>query len=132
MEVSPNQSIYIKNLNDSLKKPDLRLHLYLLFSTYGTVLDVVALKTPRMRGQAHVVFKDIASASHAMKECNGRAFFGKPMNIQYAKGQSDIIRKLEGTFVPSTQRTAVEQAQNGDEVHGTKRPRDASDDEAEE
>ena len=36
---------------------ELRRSLYFLFSQYGAVLDVVALKTPKMRGQAFVVFK---------------------------------------------------------------------------
>ena len=127
MEVAPNQSLYVKNLNDSINKKDLRLNLYLLFSTYGTVLDIVALKTPKMRGQAHIVYKDIASASQAMKECDGTEFFGKPMQVRYAKGQSDIIKKLEGTFVPK--RATDTSADTTAVGHGTKRARDESDEE---
>jgi hypothetical protein len=33
--------------------------LYVLCSQFGSVLDVVALKTPKMRGQAFVVFQDL-------------------------------------------------------------------------
>ncbi|CCG81211.1 U1 small nuclear ribonucleoprotein usp102 [Taphrina deformans PYCC 5710] len=106
MDVAPNQSLYINNLNDSLRKADLKLNLYILFSTYGTVLDVVALKTQRMRGQAHVVFKDIASASQAIKACNGMDFFGKSMKVTYAKSRSDVIDRLEGTFIPGQRRSA--------------------------
>lgn len=47
----PNQTVYINNLNDKVKKQDLRRALYALFSQFGPVLDVVALKTTRMRGQ---------------------------------------------------------------------------------
>jgi hypothetical protein len=36
---------------------ELRRALYGFFAQYGTVLDVVALKTPKMRGQAFVAFK---------------------------------------------------------------------------
>lgn len=38
------------------KKIELRKNLYALFSAFGTVLDVVALKTQRMRGKKLIVF----------------------------------------------------------------------------
>lgn len=103
------------------------MNLYLLFSTYGTVLDVVALKTPKMRGQAHIVYNNIASATQAMRECDGVEFFGKPMRLQYAKGKSDVISKLEGTYVPRKEEAAT----NGTS-HGVKRARDESENEDEE
>lgn len=62
-----------------MRKADLRLSLYTLFSTYGTVLDVVAMKTEKMRGQAHVVFKDVQSSTQAMRALQGFDFFGKEM-----------------------------------------------------
>jgi RNA recognition motif-containing protein len=51
----------------------------MLFTPYGTVLDVVALKTTKMRGQAHIVFKDIATAAVALRALDGTVFFGKEM-----------------------------------------------------
>jgi len=51
----------------------------MLFATYGVVLDIVALKTAKMRGQAHVVFKDIDSSTQAMRALQGFSFFGKEM-----------------------------------------------------
>ena len=39
--------------------------LYVLCSQFGGILDVVALKTPKMRGQAFVVFQHLTSASIA-------------------------------------------------------------------
>ena len=50
--VEPIQTLYINNLNDKLSKEQLKQSLYLLFSQFGTILDIVALKTERMRGQA--------------------------------------------------------------------------------
>ncbi|KAI5779520.1 hypothetical protein EDC01DRAFT_670497, partial [Geopyxis carbonaria] len=94
----PNQTLYINNLNDKLAKPDLRVSLYTLFSTYGVVLDVVALKTRPHRGQAHVAFRDVGAATQAMRACQGMAFFGKDMRIAYAKSKSNKIAKLDGTF----------------------------------
>ncbi|KAK6497776.1 U2 snRNP complex subunit msl1 [Arthrobotrys musiformis] len=94
----PNQTLYISNLNDKIHKPDLKIALYTLFSTYGVVLDVIALKTAKMRGQAHVAFRDIAGASSAMRGCQGMVIFGKEMRIQYARSKSDTIAKLDGTY----------------------------------
>jgi RNA recognition motif-containing protein len=71
--------LYCTNLSDKLRKQDLRLSLYTLFSTYGTVLDVVAVKTEQMRGQAHIVFKDVQASTQAMRALQGFEFFGKPM-----------------------------------------------------
>ena len=41
--------------------------LYAIFSQFGNILEIVALKTLKMRGQAFVVFKDITAASTAVK-----------------------------------------------------------------
>lgn len=73
-------SLYVTNLPSAkIQKDDLRLSLYTLFTTYGSVLDVIALKTMKMRGQAHIVFKDIQSATQAMRALQGFEFFGKEM-----------------------------------------------------
>ena len=75
--------LYCTNLPDKLRKYDLRLSLYTLFSTYGTVLDVVAMKTSKMRGQAHIVFKDVQASTQAMRALQGFEFFGQEM-VRYA------------------------------------------------
>jgi U2 small nuclear ribonucleoprotein B'' len=49
---------------------------------------VVALKNDKMRGQAFVVFKDLATSTAALRKENGRAFAGRPLKIQYAQGKS--------------------------------------------
>ncbi|PHH65503.1 hypothetical protein CDD81_2283 [Ophiocordyceps australis] len=95
----PNQTLYVTNLPSSkIQKADLRTALYMLFSTYGSVLDVVALKTIKMRGQAHVTFKDIQTATQAMRHLNGHMFLGHELKIEYAKSKSDFVAKLDGTF----------------------------------
>ncbi|CAG9938301.1 unnamed protein product [Clonostachys rosea f. rosea IK726] len=99
--LAPNQTLYITNLPSSkIQKADLRTALYMLFSTFGPVLDVVALKTMSMRGQAHIVFRDIQSATQAMRSLDGQSFLGKPLKIQYAKGKSHFVSKLDGSFKP--------------------------------
>ena len=133
----------------------------MLFSTYGPVLDIVTQrvgsKGQSMRGQAHICFRDIQTATQAMRALQGFDLFGKEMKIAYAKGTSSIIPKLRGTFEPSvapapaTEATEVQKSifnappsnvpakptQNGfhpgDEVpHGTKRTREEEEEEEEE
>ncbi|CAG8437401.1 15526_t:CDS:2 [Funneliformis caledonium] len=66
--------------------------------SYGRIIDIVALKTKKMRGQAFIVFKEIQSATSAMRGLNGFNFYDKPMHIEYAKGKSEAIAKLDGTW----------------------------------
>ena len=50
-----------------------------MFSQFGTILDVVAMKTLKMKGQAFVVFKDVPSATQAMRSMQGFPFHEKPL-----------------------------------------------------
>ncbi|KAI8935963.1 hypothetical protein NX059_007467 [Plenodomus lindquistii] len=102
----PNRTLYVRNLPDKLAKEDLKRNLYMLFATYGAVLDIVALKTMKMRGQAHIVFRDIDSSTQAMRALQGFTFFGKDMQIAYAKTKSDTVAKLDGTYqMPEPEKT---------------------------
>ena len=58
---------------------ELKKSLYAIFSQFGTILDIVAMKTLKMRGQAFVVFNDIASATNALRSMQGFPFYEKPM-----------------------------------------------------
>lgn len=98
MDIRPNNTIYINNLNEKIKKEELKKSLYAIFSQFGQILDIVALKTLKMRGQAFVIFKEIASATNALRSMQGFPFYDKPMRIQYAKSDSDVIAKMKGTF----------------------------------
>ncbi|KAL1891812.1 hypothetical protein Cpir12675_004817 [Ceratocystis pirilliformis] len=110
VKVVPNQTLYVTNIPSAkITKPDLRTELYLLFSTYGAVLDVVALKTQKMRGQAHIVYRDIQTATQAMRALQGSEFLGLELKIQYAKSKSHFISKLDGTFkMPGSTQGAAE------------------------
>jgi len=139
---SPNQTLFIYNLNVKESKADTKRALYALFATYGTVIDVIALRTNAMRGRAHVVFRDIASATNAMRQLQGFVLFDRALKIEYAKGKSDSIAKLDGTFVLRKEedcsgKEIVESTLNGlDDVNGSgkesgsrKRPHEGGDDE---
>ncbi len=51
MELEPNQTIYINNINEKVKKDVLKKQLYMLFSQYGKVKQIVACKGIKLRGQ---------------------------------------------------------------------------------
>lgn len=52
-----------------------------------------------MRGQAHIIFKDISAAATALRSMQGFPFYDKPMRIQYSREDSDVIAKAKGTYV---------------------------------
>ncbi|XP_070566206.1 U1 small nuclear ribonucleoprotein A-like [Ptychodera flava] len=99
MENRPNNTIYINNLNEKIKKDELKKSLYAIFSQFGQILDIVAMKTLKMRGQAFVIFKEIGSATNALRSMQGFPFYDKPMRIAYSKTDSDLIAKMKGTYV---------------------------------
>ncbi len=42
-------------------------------------MDIVALKTTKMRGQAFVIFKELSAATNALRQLQGFPFYNKPM-----------------------------------------------------
>ncbi|KAF0036962.1 hypothetical protein F2P81_009836 [Scophthalmus maximus] len=77
---------------------ELKRSLYALFSQFGQIVDIVAMKTAKMRGQAFVVFKELAASTNALRQLQGFPFYNKPMRIQYAKTDSEVIAKVKGTY----------------------------------
>ncbi|KAL3695300.1 hypothetical protein R1sor_009376 [Riccia sorocarpa] len=103
-DTPPNQTIYINNLNEKIKKEELKKSLYAVFSQFGKILDIVACKTLKLRGQSWVVFDDVTAATNALRQMQGFPFYDKPMRIQYAKTKSDAVAKADGTFVSREKR----------------------------
>ncbi|KAL8758757.1 MAG: hypothetical protein Q9199_001232 [Rusavskia elegans] len=92
----PNSTVYVKNLEERIKIDDLKEALTEIFSEYGTVIDLIAKKNLKARGQAFVVFEDVESAERAIKEVQGFELFEKPMLLDYAKTRSDATVQKEG------------------------------------
>ncbi|KAI8914524.1 hypothetical protein EDD86DRAFT_186821 [Gorgonomyces haynaldii] len=105
MSLPPNQTLYVSNINEKIKKKELRESLYFLFTQFGRVIDVVALKTIRERGQAFVVFEDVAGATSALRALQGFAFYGKNIKIAYAKTKSNAVRLRDGTYFQREKRS---------------------------
>ncbi len=105
MDVPPSQTIYVSNLYEKLPKEgvqrrwtlvqgtmlsfglslrfsfpaELKKCMYALFSQFGKIIDVVSLKTVRLRGQTWIVFTDVSAATNALRTMQGFPFFEKPM-----------------------------------------------------
>ncbi len=68
------------------------------------ILDIIALRSDGLRGQAFVLFDTVQSATSALQGEQGFTFFGKDLKIEYAREKSDRIAKRDGTFVPKDRR----------------------------
>lgn len=69
---------------------ELKKSLYAIFSQFGQILDIVALKTLKMRGQAFVIFKEVTSATQALRGMQGFPFYDKPMVSPKASSLLDL------------------------------------------
>ena len=74
LSLSPSPLPHSSHTHAELKKS-----LYAIFSQFGPIMDIVALKSFKMRGQAFVVFSDISSATNALRSMQGFPFYDKPM-----------------------------------------------------
>lgn len=79
MEPTPSKTLYINNINEKIKQDVVKKMLYMVFSQYGKVTDVVAKKGLKLRGQAWVVFEEESSAVNALRGKQGFSFYEKPL-----------------------------------------------------
>lgn len=81
-----------------LCSPELKRSLYALFSQFGHVVDIVALKTMKMRGQAFVIFKELGSSTNALRQLQGFPFYGKPMvshSVTFVKKKNALMMLMQ-------------------------------------
>mmetsp|Transcript_4512 Transcript_4512/g.5065 ORF Transcript_4512/g.5065 Transcript_4512/m.5065 type:complete len:170 (+) Transcript_4512:111-620(+) len=109
-DVPPNQTLYVNNLNDKIKIPDLKCCLLELFSTYGEVIDIIAAGALKKKGQAFVAYRDISCATNALRALQGFVFLDKPLRIAYARTKSDVAAHEDGTYKPRTAESKKEEA----------------------
>lgn len=97
--LDPNQTLYVKNLNDKVNYDVLIHNLYLIFSTYGDVIEInMKRKSKQMRGQAHVVLDSTKNATLAIENLQGTIFFNKPLVLNYSNKKSKVVIKAEATL----------------------------------
>ena len=94
---SSNQNPQVRNLEERIKIDELKEALMEIFSEYGNIVDLVAKKNLKAKGQAFIVFEDKESAERAVKEVQGFELFEKPMLLDYAKTKSDATVQREGS-----------------------------------
>jgi len=87
----------VSNLEERVKIETLVESLRALFSEFGQVIDIVAKKNLKAKGQAFVVFDDPQSARDAVEEIQGFDLFDKPMHVAMARSRSDKTIETKGT-----------------------------------
>ncbi|KAK7511039.1 U1 small nuclear ribonucleoprotein usp102 [Phyllosticta citriasiana] len=95
-QTPPNCTVYVKNLEERIKIPELKEALLEIFSEYGNVIDIRAAKNLKAKGQAFVVFDNVESAARAIEEINEFDLFDKPMKLDFARTRSDATVRREG------------------------------------
>ncbi|KAL3822345.1 hypothetical protein ACHAXA_001722 [Cyclostephanos tholiformis] len=107
----PNPTLYLSNIDWSIKRALLKRSLLALFSRHGKVIEVICLRGDGcggkpLRGQAWVIFESLSAATAAIQAERGFVFFGRPLMVNYAKEVSDRIAKRDGTYTAKTKRAA--------------------------
>ncbi|KAI8804798.1 hypothetical protein BJ742DRAFT_822496, partial [Cladochytrium replicatum] len=96
-----------KAINEKIKKNEPRKEAVQLFLQFGTILDVVALKTIKMRSEALISLKD------------GYPFYDKALKIAYSREKSHVISRPEGSLKGSISASKWEDDVDGG--HSSKR-----------
>jgi U2 small nuclear ribonucleoprotein B'' len=95
---SCSHTLYINNLNEKLPIKELLTALHAVFSSFGKILEIVAAKTYKLRGQAWVIFDMASDAQRALSSLQSFPFYDKPLNLRFSRTASDVIRKRTGNF----------------------------------
>lgn len=98
MEAPRCATLYCTNLDDQIHERDMRSNLFEFFVAHGEILGIQCARSKKLRGQAFVIFKEVSSATAAFRKMQGRMFMEKPIQIAYAKTQSNITALLNGTY----------------------------------
>ncbi|GFP58206.1 hypothetical protein ACSS6W_005392 [Trichoderma asperelloides] len=85
----PISTVYVQNLEERVKPEVLSEALKTIFSEFGNVIDIVAKRNLKAKGQAFIVFDQQSAAQNAIEEVEGFELFGKPMKVAMARMQSD-------------------------------------------
>lgn len=93
----PNETVYIRNLNEDVPLANLKATLANLLSLFGRVVSVQAQKQVRMRGQAFVTMSTPQAAATAVRELQGFMLYGRTMQPSFAqhKSTASIKRRAE-------------------------------------
>ncbi|KAI5952572.1 hypothetical protein KGF54_003439 [Candida jiufengensis] len=88
--IEPKQTIYVNNINDKVSINKLRSSLQALLQNYSPN-KILIQKTLKLKGQAFITFDNIEIASKAVKDLDKKELFDKPINVNFAKSNSDDV-----------------------------------------
>ncbi|KAK1061356.1 hypothetical protein LTR74_011107 [Friedmanniomyces endolithicus] len=96
-EPKPSATVYVRSIDERVKIPILIETLREVFGEFGNVVDVIAKKSVRRKGQAFVIYDSEDSAQDAIDELQGFEIFGKQIYLEFARTRSDAtVLKVEG------------------------------------
>lgn len=102
-------TIYVSNLDDKVRKNELRRVVYLLFSEFGVVIDVaMSLASETHRGQAYVTMENREAALTAIRTLQSRDVYGRRLRAQQAKQTSfsvDVVGRARSRAAAARQPT---------------------------
>jgi RNA recognition motif-containing protein len=110
--------VYAKNLEERIKIDQLKESLEEIFGEYGTILEIVAKRSLKRKGQAFIVFDNAESAATAIEEVQGFELFDKPMSLAFARTKSDATVKQEGSAEDFEQHKRKRLAEKGTSYWG--------------
>ena len=87
----------VSNLHERIKPEQLKEALTEIFSEYGNIVDLVAKRNLKAKGQAFIVFDEVEAASNAIEEVQGFELFEKPMSLDFARTKSDATVQREAS-----------------------------------
>ncbi|KAF3066535.1 hypothetical protein GL218_09030 [Daldinia childiae] len=89
-------TVYVRNLEERVKPEALKEALSVVFSEYGNIIDIVAKRNLKAKGQAFIVYDRPESALQAVEEVQGFELFEKPIQVALARTRSDATVKKTG------------------------------------
>jgi len=99
-DLAPNQTLYVNNLNEKVKRGELKKTLYANFSQFGRVMQIICKGSFRLKGQAWVVFDEITAAARAKRQLHNVPILGKPLVRRNGAGRLRTPGPGRGAYVP--------------------------------
>ena len=56
MDAAPSHTLYINNINEKIKKDVLKKTLHAVFSQFGKIIEIVACRGLKLRGQVFIAY----------------------------------------------------------------------------
>lgn len=98
-ENPPNATVYVRNFNERVKIPLLEKTIREIFGEFGNIIDIVAKKNLKAKGQAFVVYESEEDAQDAIDTLQGFDLFndGRKLVLAFAKSRSDAtVLRVDG------------------------------------